>query len=313
MTEIQMKNYVLRLFRYKEISDKQFKNAIKNLEKLKDSDLLFYYFNMGKLHTLFGDEKTAIFYLEKTIELNPEYSSAYYNLFKCYVKMNNIKMAQSSFAKFLERNNKPVNFELVINIMNAINTIDRNFIEYLKADFSVQYVSEYGYNDLYDNEELMDIYFDVIKAFNTRDYLMCLKKLELMNTKINDKAYPMEVDTLIQLVKFLKNRETSHYSKCLEDDKYKGISNETYTKILIHLYKLGCYSKKGLLNKIEEIILYDSHIKGDVILDNISGLKDFKDYQDMIGYLKGIVREKRSILFTWRRKTTRLYFKKKAC
>lgn len=294
MTEMQMKNYVLRFFRYKEISDKQFKNAIKNLEKLKDSDLLFYYFNIGKLHTLFGDEKTAIFYLEKAVTLNPEYSSAYYNLYKCYVRSNNIKMAQDSFEKFLKKNNKPVNFELVINIMNAINTIDRNFIEYLKSDFSVQYVSEFGYNDLNDNEELMDIYFDVIKNFNTRDYLGCIKKLELMNTKINDISYPMEVDTLIQMVKILKNRETAHYSNCLEDDKYKGITNQTYTKILIHLYKLGCYSKKSLLNKIEEIILNDSYIKGDVILEYISGLKEFEQYQDMIGYLKGIIREKKA-------------------
>ena len=131
ITEMQMKNYVIRLFKYKEISDKQFRNAIRNLEKLKDSDLLFYYFNMGKLHTLFGDEKTAISYLEKTIMLKPEHSSAYYNLYKCYVKLNNMKMAQDSFEKFLERNDKPVNFELVINIMNAINTIDRNFIEYI--------------------------------------------------------------------------------------------------------------------------------------------------------------------------------------
>ena len=292
ITEMQMKNYVIRLFKYKEISDKQFRNAIRNLEKLKDSDLLFYYFNMGKLHTLFGDEKTAISYLEKTIMLKPEHSSAYYNLYKCYVKLNNMKMAQDSFEKFLERNDKPVNFELVINIMNAINTIDRNFIEYIKEDYSVQYVPECGYNNLDDNEELKDIYFDVIKTFNTRDYLTCMKKLELMNTKINDISYPMEVDTLIQLVKILKNREIAHYSMCLEDEKYRDISNETYATILLHLYEQGCYSQKGLLNKIEEIIINDSYTKGELILDRISSLKDFKEYQDMIVYLRGIIREK---------------------
>lgn len=247
---------------------------------------------MGKLHTLFGDEKTAISYLEKTIMLKPEHSSAYYNLYKCYVKLNNMKMAQDSFEKFLERNDKPVNFELVINIMNAINTIDRNFIEYIKEDYSVQYVPECGYNNLDDNEELKDIYFDVIKTFNTRDYLTCMKKLELMNTKINDISYPMEVDTLIQLVKILKNREIAHYSMCLEDEKYRDISNETYATILLHLYEQGCYSQKGLLNKIEEIIINDSYTKGELILDRISSLKDFKEYQDMIVYLRGIIREK---------------------
>lgn len=296
MTEKQMRNYVIGLYKYKEISDKQFENAVKNLKILKDNDLFFYYFNMGKLHTFFKDSETAIFYLKKAIELKPDYSSAYYSLYKCYVKLNNIKMAQDSLEKFLENNNSSVNFEFVINIMKAINTIDRNFIEYLKEDFSVQYVPEYGYNDLSNNEELMDIYFDVIKNFNTRNYLTCIKKLELMNTKINNISYPMEVDTLIQLVKNLKNRETAHYSKCLEDDKYKGISNETYTKILIHLYKLGCYTEKSLLNKIEEVILNDSYVKGSVILEYISELKEFEQYQDMIEYLNGIIREKKAFL-----------------
>lgn len=292
MTEMQMKNYVLRLFRYKEINGNQFRNAVKNLEKLKDNDLLFYYFNMGKLHTLFGDEKTAIFYLEKAVTLNPENPSAHYNLYKCYVRLNNVKMAQISFEKFLERTNNPVNFELVINIFKAINTIDNDFIKYLNEDFSVQYISDVGYNNLDDNEELRKIYFDIIKNFNTRNYLECLKKLELMNTKINEIRYPMEVDTLIRLVKCLKNKEIAHYSRCLEDEKCSKISDETFATILLHLYELGCYSQKGLLNKVEEIIINDSYVKGEVILDRISSLKDFKEYQDMIVYLRDIIREK---------------------
>ena len=60
MTKQQMKKYVLKLYKYKKISDYQFRNAIGNLEQLRDSDLLFYYFNMGRLHTAFGDIEDAM-------------------------------------------------------------------------------------------------------------------------------------------------------------------------------------------------------------------------------------------------------------
>lgn len=291
MTEKQMKNYVIILYKYKQINDYQFNKAVNYLEKLRDSDLLFYYFNMGKLHTAFGNAEEAIFYLKKAIMLKSDNSSAYYNLYKCYVRMNNIKMAQMYFEKFLETNSKDVNFEFVTNIMKAINVIDIDFFKYLEEDFSVEYTSKIGYNNLENNEELKNIYFEVLKAFNTRDYLTSIKKLKLMRSKINKTGYPIEVDTLIQLIKYLKDKEIMYYRMCLEDEKYRGISNEAYVNILFHLYELGSYSAKSFLRKIEEIILNDSHIKGDIILDKIADIQNFENYQDMIGYLKGIIKE----------------------
>lgn len=292
MTEKQMKHYIIRIYKCKKIYDYQFNKAINYLEKLRDSDLLFYYFNMGKLHTAFGNAEEAIFYLEKAIMLKPDNSSAYYNLYKCYVRMNNINKAQINFEKFLETNDKDVNFEFVINIMKAINTIDNDFFKYLDEDFSVEYTSKFGYNNLKNNEELKNIYFEVLKYFNTRDYLKSIKKLKLMRSKINKIGYPMEVDTLIQMIKCLKDKEIVHYRMCLEDEKYRGISNEAYVNILFHLYELGSYSVKSYLRKIEDIILNDSYIKADLILDKIVNIQNFENYQDMIEYLKGIIREK---------------------
>ena len=59
MTDRELRGYVQRLYRYKSISDKQFRNAVNNLELLHDKDPYFYYFNMGKLHTLFGNPNDA--------------------------------------------------------------------------------------------------------------------------------------------------------------------------------------------------------------------------------------------------------------
>ena len=54
MTEKELKGYVLKLFKYKSISSKQFMTAKNNLEQIKEFDELFYYFNMGKFQSTFG-------------------------------------------------------------------------------------------------------------------------------------------------------------------------------------------------------------------------------------------------------------------
>lgn len=287
-----MKNYIKNLYRYKQISDMQFKNALNNLEKIRNSDLSFYYLNMGKLHTYFGNPQEAILYLEKSLMSNPDLSSAYYNLYKCYVKVNNIRMAQVSLERFLEINKTDVNFEFVINILDAINTIDKDFFEYLSKEFSVKYTSQFGYNNLEDNTELKNIYYEVLHSFNLKDYLTCIKKLNKMDAKINSISYPMEVDTIIQLVKCLKDKEIVNYRMCLEDKKYQGIDDKTYTNILFHLYELGSYSQQSFLRMIEDIILNDSYTKGNMIIDKVLNHPDFVKEQDMINYLKGFVREK---------------------
>lgn len=292
MTEKELKSYVLRLFRYKSISDKQFRNAVNNLEQLKDIDPLFYYFNMGKLHTAFGDVDEAKNYLGRAIMLKPDHSAAYYNLYKCYVKKNDIQMARVSFNNFLRNVQGDVNFEFVIKLMDAINTIDKDFYDYLAGDFSVSESTKVGYNNLSDNEELNKLYSEVIKAFNDRDYLTCMKKLNLMNSKINEISYPMEVDTLIDLVRCLKEKDAIHHRNCLEDERVKDVSDETYANVLLRLFELGTYSQESLLRKIDEVILDDSTDRGKVLLDKISGMEEFNKYQDMILYLRGFVREK---------------------
>ena len=296
MTEKQTKHYIRNLYRYKTLTDFQLKKAFTLLEKIRDNDMLVYYFNMGKLNSAYGDCKMAIFYLKEAIKLKEDYPAVYYNLYKCYVKTNDIKLAKMSLEKFLEINTVDVNFEFASKIMSAIDLIDKDFLEYIKSDFSINYISKLGYNNLEDNEELKSIYLEALKKFNAKNYLECIEKLELMRLKINETNYPMEVDTLIQLVKRLRDKEIIHFRAYLESDKTKEISDETYTNILLHLYKLGSYSIESFLRKVEEIILYDSHVKGKLILDKISGIKGFEGSQDMINYLNGIINEKTTFL-----------------
>ena len=94
MTNRELRGYVQRLYRYKSISDKQFSNAVNNLEQLRSNDEFFYYFNMGKLHCLFGDSTVALEYLEKALEIKPENPTCFYNIYKCHIKNKDYNKAR---------------------------------------------------------------------------------------------------------------------------------------------------------------------------------------------------------------------------
>lgn len=76
MTEKQLKEYVLRLFKFKSISSKQFMIAKSNLEKIKENDPLFLNFNKGKLQTALGSLKrkmhSYLYQKKNKMSLHPE-------------------------------------------------------------------------------------------------------------------------------------------------------------------------------------------------------------------------------------------------
>lgn len=320
MTERELKSYVLRLFKYKSISDKQFRNAVNNLEQLKDIDPKFYYFNMGKLHTAFGDVDQAIAYLGKMIMLDEHYAAAYYNLYKCYVKKNDMDMASHALKVFLANCKSDVNFEFATNLLKAITLVDADYLGYLKEDFKVSDDTRFGYNNLSDNEVIAKLYKEVIAAFNERNYVLCLQKLCLMNTKIGENNYPMEVDTLISLVKTLKEKETLKVSKMVRDEKLGNCSDEDYCKFYLRLVELGNVDEKSILRKIDEMLNNNSIGRARKMLNTISSSPRFTKYQDMIQYLEGVVREKIAFMmldenrqqeFTKRRLKAKAMYKKK--
>ncbi|MBQ9833989.1 MAG: tetratricopeptide repeat protein [Bacilli bacterium] len=295
MTENQLKGYVLRLFKFKLISSKQFMVARSNLEKIKASDPLFYYFNMGKLQTSFGNTDAAIFCLKKTIELKSDHSSAYYNLYKCYVKKGDIDEAFESLGKVLKHNKRAADFNFPIQIMRAMQSLDVNYLNYLNSDFNVSEETKIGYNDLSDNEQLAKLYKLVIQAFNNKDYVICLQKLRTMNVIIKEANYPMEVDTLISLVKLLKDKEAISCKRTLYDKSMEKSSDESFCKLQIRLFALGYYDQGSYLRMAKEVIGEDIW-KAKKILDEACKNPNFSQYLDIIEYLNGFIREKNAFM-----------------
>ena len=296
MTEKQLKNYVLKLYNFKQINSKQFMIARNNLEKIKENDLLFYYFNMGKLQTAFGNSDEAIAYLKKAIELKPNYASAYYNLYKCYVRNNNIDAALKCIEKVIENTNRSINFTLPIQIMRTIQSLDVNYFVYLNSNFKVPNETKVGYNNLEDNYKLAEIYRTVIQSFNDKDYNMCLRKLHAMNTIINESNYPMEVDTLITLVKLLKIKEINSCKKALSDKSIEKSSIESFCKFQTRLLELGYYNPESYLRMLKEIINEDIS-KASKLLEKVCKNPEFIPYLDIIEYLHGIIREENAFIF----------------
>lgn len=296
MTEKQLKEYVLRLFKFKSISSKQFMIARSNLEKIKENDPLFYYFNMGKLQTAFGNLDAAIFCLNKAIELKPDYASAYYHSYKCYVKKGNIEAALNCIKEASKCTNKTINFSFPTQIIRTIQALDDNYLIYLNSNFKVPEETTLGYNDLKDNEKLAEVYNLVIQSFNNRDYIMCLQELHVMNMIIDGVNYPMEVDTLISLVGHLKDKEAHSCKNALSDKSIENLSDEDFCKFQIRLFELGYYNRESYLRMVKEIINDDVR-RAKKLLDETCKNPKFSSYLDIIEYLNGIIKEKSAFLF----------------
>ena len=218
MTDRELRGNVQRLYRYKSISSKQFSNAINNLEELREKDLYFYYYNMGKLHSLFGNPDDALLQLEQALALNPGNPTCYYNMYKCYVKIGDFGKAYENLTQFVLYNEKEVDFSFQVYLLETIKSLDEGGVSYLKNDLCVLPGTRCGFNNLSDNPELAKLYNEVIFACNKRNFNNALEKLYRMNLIINDSNYPMEVDTLIALVKTIKEKETNYYLNVLNKE-----------------------------------------------------------------------------------------------
>lgn len=295
MTERQLKWYIKNLFKYKTITPKQFMVAKDNLEKIKDSDQLFYYFYMGKLQTAFGNSELAIYYLKKAIELKPDKASIYYNLYKCYVKNSNIDEALKCLEEYFKYNNVGKNFDFTMQIIKTIQALDINYLAYLNSNLTVADAVIVGCNNLSDNEQLLEEYKLVIQSFNNRDYVTCLKRLHIMNSIINEINYPMEVDTLISLIRILKEKEVKSCKKALSDKCMENSSNECFSKFQIRLLEIDYYNPESFLRMAKE--LADADIcKAKSLLDDAYNHPKLSAYLDIIEYLYGIIRGKNEFL-----------------
>ena len=295
MTEKELKGYVLKLFKYKSISSKQFMTAKNNLEQIKEFDELFYYFNMGKFQSTFGNIDYAISCLNKAIELNPENSSVYYHLYKCYVKKGSIDDACQSINQVIKYKKDDVDFSFATQIIKTIQALDTDYLTYLNSNFDVTKTSKLGYNDLSDNDKLLKVYKSVIQAFNDRDYVLCVEKLRIMDTIITETNYPMEVDTLISLIKLLKDKEIISCKNALSNRCMEKASIDNYCKFQMRLFELGNYTQERYLRFVEQMIEEDI-IKAKKMLDIACENLKFSSYLDMIEYLEGCIKEKQAFM-----------------
>lgn len=294
MTDRELRGYVQRLYRYKSISEKQFRNAVSNLEQLKDKDLHFYYFNMGKLHSLFGDPNQALTYLEKALELKPGNPTCYYNMYKCHVKNGDFDKAYDVLSGFVFYNEKEVDFSFPLDLLQTIKSLDDGFLTYLVNNLGVIPSTQCGFNELNDNPELAGLYNEVIMAYNKRNFKEALRKLQRMDFIIREKNYPMEVDTLITLVKTVKEKETNYYLNGLNEESLKKEDYGVYCDYCLRLYELGKYDQESFFRKIQEIIESGALDSASYLLNVVSERKDFENYLDIVEYLRGFVREKRA-------------------
>lgn len=315
----KVKYDILKMFRYKRLSPNQEKFIIKSLEEIKEDDLFFYNYVMGKFHVNFGDFEEAISYLEEAVNLDYTKSAPYYNLYKAYVAKGDVKKAYEYLCKCNEWTPELLNFKFPFNLMCAINDMDIDFNIYKKEDYSVEATNNEGFNVI-DDDELAELHKDAIEAFNNRDYISCGNYLKNMAVRINEINYPMEVETLIKLTNILKEKEGRKYLNLLYHNELNNVSTSEFCDIIMKVYSLGFLDEKAILRIVDE----QTHVnmnRAKAILKSISSVPAFADYQDMIGYLRGVIvekgsffalpKEKREQYLLDKRKAKSLYKKRK--
>ena len=290
MNERELKQKIIRVYKYKSISNKQYNMTLKNIEYFKDSDPLFYNLNMGKFLTAFGDFNKAIFYLENASKYDNTKSVIYYNLYKCYVRKGDIPSAYINLCKCMEYEKKEVNFAFSLSLMNVIMDIDSDFDNSRKTFYAVPESDHEGYNEL-DDDSLVKLHRQLLELFNQKEYFKCCDVLNLMNERIQEINYPMEVETLKILANILKQKISSNYAFLLRNEKLGNVSVEEYSDIVMQMHSLGYVEEVGVLRKIDNLFNKD-YLKAKTLLDRVSSDSKFDDYKDMIEYLKGIAREK---------------------
>ena len=294
MNEKELKQKIIRVYKYKKISDKQYNMTLKFIEYFKDVDPLFYNLNMGKFLTAFGDYNEAIPYLEEAINFDNTKPVIYYNLYKCYVRKGNITRAYSNLSKCMEYERKEVNFSFPLSLMNVIINIDDDFEKSRKTYYAVPESDLEGYNML-DDEVLNTLHRQLLASFNHKEYFKCCDILSLMDDRIQEINYPMEVETLKTLANILKQKVINNYAGLLRNEKINNISAEEYSDIVMQMNSLGYVEEVSVLRRIDNLFDKD-YLKAKVLLDRVSSNSKFDDYKDMIEYLKGIAREKEELI-----------------
>lgn len=178
-------------------------------------------------------------------------------------------------------------------MLSSLVDMDLDFDEYLNGDYSVEKSNSLCFNQIND-PKLLAMYNDLVDAFNRRDYGLVLRKLGAMKGHIENIKYPMEVDTLMGVVRGLISKEKQKYKEIFNSDCLDSMDIDEYISFVQGLLKTGNVSISKVFIHLEKMAK-ENPDKCEEFINIISSLDEFKDKEFEFNYLRGLICEKKNV------------------
>lgn len=201
------KNQINKILSFKYLYDGTCRKAFELITTYKENDPIFYNISMAKLLILMDRETEATEYLLNLLEIDPNYQSIYYNLYKVEVKEDHFDEAFLDLHKYQQlRSSNKVDVTLPLTMLEMYLDMDYNYDYYLKSDYSIRNSNIFVSTNI-DHPELKQLYAELIEAFNQRNFKEMKKILSEMNAIINTINYPIEVNTIEYILNAIIRKE----------------------------------------------------------------------------------------------------------
>ena len=162
-----IKKKINKIFAKKEISKKDYDDALKLIYNIKNYDSLLFEYDMGKLNFMNNRYSLAKEHLNNAIKINNEFDAAYFYLYKINVANKKFYDAYNNLLKYKDLN-IDADVELFLSILKQILDLKNNKFN----EYKVNKTSKFGRNEI--TEPI--IYFSyekIIDYYNKKQFFQC--------------------------------------------------------------------------------------------------------------------------------------------
>ena len=162
-----IKKKINKIFAKKEISKKDYDDALKLIYNIKNYDSLLFEYNMGKLNFMNNRYSLAKEHLNNAIKINNEFDAAYFYLYKINVANEKFYDAYNNLLKYKDLN-IDADVELFLSILKQILDLKNNKFNEYKVNKTYILVKELQNSlDLQDKEVFYIKYKNLLESINT--------------------------------------------------------------------------------------------------------------------------------------------------
>lgn len=290
MTTKQVRTFIRNTLKYGKASEAKRVRIMETLEEIKEEDPYFYYMNAGRVSTVYGRYDEAIELLENAIKLNPESAPSYFNLYKCYAAKGDYIKSFVNLCDCDKTNMNDANFELPHAMLTCLIDMDIDFIESKNTNYKVENSNKIYFTEI--DGTLSQMYNDVIVAFNEKRYHDALKKLGDMKGHILKIRYPLDIDSLIIIMREIVKKENDKNRELISIRRDSFESDDHYLNYFNNLVGRGYVSVNNILLDVEKMIKLGYVEQASDILSVLPGMREFESYSLEVDYLNNFLNEK---------------------